>query len=335
MAYVNTYNPGGIAGSASADRYSTVDELLIQLPDNDSQLIQAGDIRDSVYTLYADIQDLSLLVASVSTSSGNQFYSNSNVVPYAVGGVAAGSTFVGTYSFQEMFDRLLYPYVAPGASLGSLSVREFGAPLSVSLSYNVTVNSNPISSIFVNGSSRSFPPYSGTVVTTGTYSVPLLSLQQTNTFNMSVTDTKPTTINSSTNLTWRHRMYWGRFNFGSINLTTNPGSASYMASLITDTGIRNMNSGNANGSAVNSELTTTKSRTLSSINGGGFHLVFAWPTVFSGSTSPIFTVNGLQNTAFTNIRPGYVFTNAYGLTASYEVYVSNTLQNSPSNITMS
>lgn len=332
MAIIGGYATGS---SQSATWYSTVDELLSQLPDNSANLISASDVRDSVYTLYAGIQQVAAVAGSASVAASGQFYSNANSVPYTVGGIAAGTTFVGTYSMQQMFDQLLYPYVSPGASLGSLGVREFGAPLSVSLSWTATVNTNPLSSILVNGSPQSFPPYTGTVVTSGTYSLPLVLLQQSNTFNMSVTDTLPTTTNTNVTLTWRHRMYWGRFNFGSVNLTSNPGSASYMASLISDSDVRTMLSGNANGSATNNALAIDKSRTLNNMSGGGNHLVFAWPSVFPNSTTPIFTVNGLANSAFTPIKTAYSFTNQYGLTTNYEIWVSNTVQNSPLNIIIS
>jgi hypothetical protein len=332
MAIVGGYGTGT---SASAVWYSTVDELLGQLPDNDASLIRAADIRDSVYSLYAYIQGVSSVAASASVSAGGQLYSNSNSVPFTVGGVTAGTTFVGTFSLQQMFDRLLYPYVPPSAHLNDIAVREFGSPLSVSLGWSASVRTNPISFITVNGTPKIFPPYSGVEVATGTYSLPLNSIEQSNSFLMSVIDNSAVTSTSSTTLTWRHRVYWGVYNFGQFNLTTNPGSASYMASLISDSDVRTMLSGNANGSAVNSSLAVDKSRTLLNMNGGGSHLVFAWPSLFSNSTTPTFTVNNVPNNAFTNLKTNYLFTNQYGLTASYEIWVSNTLQNSPLNIIIS
>jgi hypothetical protein len=53
MPIIGTYS----GGSASANRYSTVDELLTQLPDNTSNLIVAQDVRDSVYTLWETINE--------------------------------------------------------------------------------------------------------------------------------------------------------------------------------------------------------------------------------------------------------------------------------------
>ena len=136
-------------GSASADRYSTIDELLIQLPDNTANLIVAQDIRDSVYSLWKNIEDVSIVAASAASASA--FFQNSNATPITVGGIPAGSTFSTPKTLQEMWDLLLYPYVAPGASLGSLSNREYGAPLAVNLSWSAVRNSNAITSIIVGG----------------------------------------------------------------------------------------------------------------------------------------------------------------------------------------
>jgi hypothetical protein len=93
-----------------------------------------------------------------------------------------------------------------------------------------------------------------------------------------------------------------------------------------------MLSGNANGSALNSELALTKTKIYEGMNGNGNHLVFAWPSVFSGSTTPTFYVNGLVNNAFTPIKTSYSFTNQYGVTSNYEIWVSNTKYNNSVNI---
>jgi hypothetical protein len=144
-----------------------------------------------------------------------------------------------------------------------------------------------------------------------------------------------TTSNSSTSITWMNRIYWGRIDLSSIgnpNLTTNPGSASSVASLCTDTLIRSLT-----GASVGSgkELSTSKDKTYTGINGSGQYLIFAWPSSVSGALTPTFTVNGLPNTAFTRVRTASPFVNQFGFTTNYEVWVSNTLQNSPLNIVIS
>ena len=67
-------------GSASADRYSTFEELLSQLPDNTANQIQASDIRDSVWTLWNKAIDSN----SRSMEFGNIVNSDdvANLLPY-------------------------------------------------------------------------------------------------------------------------------------------------------------------------------------------------------------------------------------------------------------
>lgn len=328
MAQVGSFS----YGSASAYWYNTVQELLGQLPDNNASLIQASDIRDSVYSLWSEIGVVSAIANSASVANSGALFSNTTPTPYSVGGITAGSTFVGNYSLQDMFERLLYPDVGPMSIMNSLSDREFGAALSVSLGWTVSVNTNAIATIYVNGLPVSFPPYSGFQSAVGTYSTPVTLLTQANTFSMVVTDTSSLVSTASVVLNWKHRRYWGKFNFGDVDLTTNPGSASYMSSLISDSNIRSMLSGNANGSAANSELSLTKTKTYEGINGGGSHLVFAWPSIYPNSTSPTFYVNGMLNNAFTSLKTAYSFANQYGLSVNYEIWVSNTKYNSPVNI---
>lgn len=327
MAVVGSFS----YGSASAVWYSTIQEVLGQLPDNTGQLIQASDIRDAIYSVWSDLQVVSTIANSASVANSGTLYTNSNLVPYQVGGVTAGSSFPTNYSIQQMFDKLLYPDVYPSIVMNSLPDREFGSSLNVSIGWTVSIGTYPIATITVASIPQTFPPYSNFQPSVGTYSLST-SLFQTNSFDMTVVDTNSLTSTASTLLTWKHRKYWGKFYFGDFNLTTNPASASYMASLISDSDVRSMLSGNANGSAVNSELSITKSKTYTNMNGAGSHLVFAWPSVFSGSSTPVFQVNGLLNNAFTPLKSGYIFTNQYGYTASFEVWVSNTPYNNEVNI---
>lgn len=332
MALIGSYS----FGSASAYRYSTIDELLIQLPDNNANLITAQDIRDSVYSLWKNIEDVNIIAASAASASA--FYQNSNPTPITIGGIPAGSTFSTPKTMQEMWDMLLYPYVSPGASLGPLPNREYGAPLSVNLSWSVVKNSNSITSIIVDGFAQvpTGNSQTGIQATTGTHSVSP-GVSETNIFNMSVSDGISVT-NASTSLTWMNRRYWGSVDLSSIgnpDLTSNPSLSSLVAAFVTDGVLLSLTGANANSQAFGSELSTTKNKTYIGINGSGKHLIFAWPSGVSNPYTPIFTVNGLPNTAFTRIRSNSPFVNQYGFTTNYEVWVSNTLQNSPLNIVIS
>ena len=315
-------------GSASATRYSTVNELLNQLPDNTANLIDASDVRDSVYSLWEYIGDVQTLASQSATVS--TYYTNSTSVPVTIGGITAGMSFPGTYSMQQMWDMLLYPYIAPSCSLGSLGNRQFGAPLPVTLSWSVTKNTNTITSIIVDGVAQvpTGVSQAGTKAASSTHSVSP-GVSQVNTFTMTCSD-GTTTPGTSVNLTWMNKRYWGKVDLTSIgnpDLTTNPGLAGSVGAFLTDTVIKSL-SGAGVGSG--SELSTTKSKTYTNMNGTGQHLVFAFPTAFG---TPAFSVNGFSSTAFTKVRSASVFVNDYSFSGTlYDVWVSNTLQGSPLNI---
>lgn len=318
-----------IAGSASADYLNTVDEALSQLPDNTANLIKAKDVRDSVWTLWNRIDDVSIIAGSAASASA--YFQNPNPTPIDVGGIPAGSTFPTPQDMQTMWNSLLYPYIAPAALLTGGGTREFGGPTNVTLNWSVTKNSNPITFITVDGNSiiPTGNNQSGIQLSTATHSLSP-GISETNTFNMSTGD-GTSTSNASTTLTWMNRIYWGSLDLSSIgnpNLTLNPGLASSVSTLINSSTLINL-IGLGSGVGTGSELTTTKTKTYDGIDGSGDYLIFAWPSSLSGSTTPVFKVNGLQSTAFTSVKTSWSFTNQFGFVTNYEVWVSNTLQNSP------
>jgi len=326
-----------ISGSASADYFNTAAELLSQLPDNNANIIVAKDIRDSVWTLWNRIDDVQILASQ--SASASSYFMNANATPVTVGGIVAGSTFSTPKTMQEMFDLLLYPYIAPGASITGLSNRQFGSSLGVTLNWTATKNSNSITSIIVNGNVQ-IPTGNtqlGSQAANGTHSL-TPGLSQSNSFNMSVGD-GTTTTNTSTSLTWMNNRHWGYVDLSSLgnpDLTANPGSASIVGAYITDTIIKALTGANANAQLFGKELSTTKSKIYTGIDGAGKHLVFAWPSTVASPYTPTFTVNGLPNTAFTRVRTNSVFVNEVGFNGTnYEVWVSNTAQNSPLNIIIS
>ncbi len=112
---IGTYS----GGSASAYEYSTFPELLSQLPDNTGNLIDAINVRNSVYTLWqrvSQVQNVASQSASASTT-----YTNSNPTPLPIFGIPPGSTF-NNKTMTEMWNDLLYPYVPPTLSLSVSSI---------------------------------------------------------------------------------------------------------------------------------------------------------------------------------------------------------------------
>jgi hypothetical protein len=320
-------------GSASAIQYSTIEELLSQLPDNTENIIVAQDIRDAVYTLWE---------RTATSSTASVFFQNSNTTPFSVGGIPAGSTFTNPTDMQTIWNQLLYPYVAQVSSLSlSPTIREYGNPNalslnSITLNWSIIRNSNPILSINVDG--QSFTPtgnsQTGTKLTTGTHSWNTSLVSQNQTFTMTTND-GTTNLSSTASLTWMNNRFWGRIDLSSIgnpNLTTNPSAASQVATLCTDLVVRTL--GGA-GVGSGSQLSTTKNSSYNGINGAGQYLIFAWPSSVPDALTPNFTVNGILNTAFTRVRTASPLVNVHGFTTNYEVWVSNTAQNSPLNIVIS
>ena len=339
MAIIGSYSVTGQELITLSYAYSTVDELLSQIPDNSTNLIQASDVRDSVYTLWNQIQNVSLIAASAASASA--FFQNPDPTTISVGGIPAGSTFPTQKTMQEMFDQLLYPYVAPLVSPSSLGDRQFGQNpiLPVNVTWSITKKKFNITSVsFSDGYVPIFTPGSQTQThsfNTATYSQNP-GISQTNTFGISVGDGQ-TIVTSNATLTWKNKIYWGFIDLTSLgnpNLTTNPSLATTVGNFATDTLIKSLSGAGAGGYMYGNALSTSINGPggggYDGINGGGKHLIFAWPSNFPNATTPIFTVMGLNVTTFTRVRNNSIFSNEYGFTGTrYEVWVSNTLQNSP------
>lgn len=333
MALLYGYGTGSVIESF---RYDQVIDLLNQIPNNTTNLIKAEDVRDSVFTLWERITDLSVIVASASLTPTT--YVNPNPTTITVGGISAGTTFPTPKTVQQMFDSLLYPYTAPTISLTPNSQKEYGQSLSTTLNWSVVKKSNPILSVIIDGFSLSGitgNSQAGTRIVSGTYSLPL-AVSTTNTFLMQVNDGTSTT-NTSATITWMNKIYWGNIDLSGLvvpnpDLTLNPSYATYVTNAVTSNLIKALTGA---GVGTGNELSITKNKTYLGINGAGRYLIFAWPSTVSGSNTPTFTVNGLPNTAFTKVRTGWSFTNAYGIVSSYEVWVSNTAYNSAANIIVS
>lgn len=313
--------PGSIGGTSSngtlSYEYDDVDDLLGYLHDNTANDINASDVRDSVFTLWERIDKVSIIAGSAASASAT--FINPNPTTVTVGGIPSGSTFPTVQTMQQMFDKLLYPYQAPVLSLSANpSQKEYGDALTTTLSWSYTQKSNPITSATVNGSVVTGT--SGTKSATGTYST--IGVSTVNTFPMAVTDNQSNTTVTTTTLTWMNKIRWGAVNLSAIspsnpNLTTNPEFSGNVGAAIT----------NATINGLTGQLATSKAKVYTGINGGGNYLIFAWPTIFSGV--PTFIVNNLPSTAFTRVKTNWAYTNSFGVVTNYEVWVSNTLQNSP------
>ena len=85
--------------------YRFITDLLDNIPDNTSNLIDAQDVRDAIWTLWNKIDDVIVGLSSSGTFSADLSYNRTRLSSAAaVGGVPTGSTFSGT--IQDVLDNL-------------------------------------------------------------------------------------------------------------------------------------------------------------------------------------------------------------------------------------
>jgi hypothetical protein len=326
MSYVGSYSVGGSYSIITLSKeYTTIDELLIQLPNNANYEIDPSDIRDSIYTLWERINNVSIIASQSASASSNAYFTNSLPVPVTIGGIESVTTFSGTNSMQYMWDSLLYPHINPSVYLSvnlNYINREFGASTIVDLRWVASENTSNIQSpIVVGGNSISYtgPSQSGQYLTS--------SVNIDTTFYMSVTDINGKSSTASVNVSWYNAVYWGYYSPPGGTPSLPPMNILLPANKPSWANGASVTRSDINGVGQNGKaLYNTKVGNYDGIYGSGSNLVFAWPSSFG---YPIFKVDGVVNNAFTLVGNSITFTNFYGYTHSYDVWMSDTAQNSP------
>lgn len=294
--FSRTYPFGGDIFSESG-----LDQMMSSLPNNDSNLISARDVRDSVFTLWKRGDELrDEIVATIS----NFKYTNSESLSSDLGGWKIGDNF-NEVPLQNLFDTLFYPYVSPLLSLSLVpSVGEFGQFTSTLINWSVTKTKETIQSIKLNGTD--IIPITG-LSQTGAASLPVSTSATSSFFTLQVFDGSFTQSIVAT-YSNKNLIYWGSVT--SINIT------------FIESDIKNLSF---------SALSDNLELTLDGINGGGDYLAFSWPSSFG---DPIFITNGLINTAFTKIHgvsgvtSSIIYTSG-SYSTNYDFWVSDYQQNSP------
>lgn len=313
----------GATGSPTySETLSGIDQMMTVLPDNTANQITARNVRDVAFTLYEEIMGLSSSVDSLTLglSASLIYYDNGNQSTVSVGGLTAGSTFPNI-TLQTLIDRMLYTYTLPVLSISiNTPVLEYGNTQSVLITWNLTKEKNAINTADIIGPNSSISLSSGLLPTnlfqtaTGVVSLqPIVNI--VNGFTFSVNDYNAGDGSGSiTNIATASVSYSNRIYWGAISSTSSITLSSQILSL----------SGAGIGSG--SELKSTFVSNYDGINAGGNFLAFSWPTSYG---TPIFLVNSVVSTAFTKVNSNWLFTNSYGYTASYDVWISDTKQNSP------
>jgi carbon monoxide dehydrogenase subunit G len=335
--------------------YAYISDLLANIPDNNTNQIDAKDVRDAVWTLWNRVESLSASFSD--TSSIDMRYDRTRASSAAsVGGVGMGSTFSGT--LQDVFDRIFYPYTPPSCSLSGGGNRQFGANTAVTLNFTLNKFEKPVSAVsitllsgttpltipsvltqnntttatFVSGPSTT----PASVVTYATHSLVPTSTSLSNTYTLTIGDGVGS-AQSTTTVTWMNYLYNGTLNLSTLSGNANPdltvrpdgsNSNAVAASIVQiaasiDSNTIKASTGTYNRVLVSKVLATSRTLSLTDYVAGNNYLFFAWPTIFG---TPTFKINGLSNTAFTKVKSNYVFVNENGFSGvNYDVWISNTV----------
>lgn len=210
-----------------------------------------------------------------------------------VGGIDAGSTFESPgISHNELWDRLLHPYVAPtitiSGSPSNSTVREIGVSTSITITANVTQGSKAIASVKI---------YEGSTATSknaaaGSQSQTYDGITATTTFKAEASDGE-TTASKSLTYTFVDPFYWGA-------VASAPTTSDAVKALT---------------KAVQTKGTKTVAYTTTATNK---YYCFCYPSSY-GNLSTILDQSGFDNTndfAKTTVS----VTNAAGSAVAYNVY---------------
>jgi hypothetical protein len=299
--------PAPTGGSSSANEYSTIQELLYKMPDNTANLIQAKDVRDSVYTLWERISDVQTVASQ--SASASVIYTNSTPTPNTIGGITSGSTFTNQ-TMKQMWDALLYPYIPPSASLTGGVTREYGDSNLVSLTWTATKGSENLTSIIVPISTPVVP----TNVSVQSSTVIVSSTQNVNTtFTMTISDVPngSSTISDTESFLWINRRYWG-------TLPTGHALVSVSSAPFTHANISSLSSELSNGYTQTRTITTNFD-----------YVVFIFPhnSVDFSTNPPHISIGGFGNNNWVKTRSNVQFTNQYSYTGTnYDVWVFGNTQ---------
>lgn len=304
----------GVIGSPTyAVAINDLGLMLTVLPDNSSNLITAQDVRDVVAGLYENISSVSSSLISIATSS--LAYTNNNLTPISLGGIPYNSFFTGS-SIQTVLDRLFYPYTSPVISLTSTpNLLEYGNPAQVVLDWSILAGINDIQSSNIIRPLQpnqvvSTPVAFGSTNSTLASNTPILNTLTIFTFsvndlNLLVSPNTGGDNFATTSVSWSLRRYWGALPVGHPLLIASTNTFSH-----------------SDISFLSSELNESYSQSREIMTNLSYP-VFVWPNsvVDLQNFPPKSFINGLPNNDWIKTRDGVVFTNQFGYTSSYDVWV--------------
>jgi hypothetical protein len=207
---------------------------------------------------------------------------------------------VGGNTVNEFLEGYFFPAVPLSTNISGGGIRQFGNNAGFTLTWSVTRNTNPITSIVVDG--VTIPVIDGNSQT-GTQAAVIATPNTNQTYTITAQDAGGFTSNASTTVTFRNKRF---FFTDSDNLVGLSDSA-------ISTAVKTFE-------GSSSEFATGRAKSTFTITPSGEFFYYVIPASFG---TPIFTINGLVNNDFTEVN--FQFDNSDGFTSSYNLYRTNNI----------
>ncbi len=312
----------GTASNWYSQYETDITQLLQRLQDNTGNLIDAKDVRDSIWTLYTGLQQ----IASQSSTQSTTF-SSDRVTTFGVGGIRRGITF-SSIDYKDLIAQMLESYAPPtiDSFLPTNTTYQFGQTAPVpSLTYTITPKYSPLFSINFEAPGGPVPSIvpTGSDPEVGTSSGVSLtfsstpSITENNVFTMSVVTQDALTFSATSSVVYKHKIY-----YGSIDLTTIGGfTPSDVASVLTTRAY--LTDARVKGLSYSS-LQTGFEFKENIIFGTGSYFIYAHPSVYGELPQEGFYTVNMFSTDFTKVRDTSTFSNDFSYQTPYDVWISNT-----------
>jgi len=312
----------GTASNWYSQFETDITQLLLRLQDNTGNLIDAKDVRDSVWTLYQGLQD----VASQSSTQSTTFNSTRRTT-FEVGGLSRGVTFSNS-DYGDLFKQMFESYSPPLINIFNTTntTYQFGqtTPVPV-LTYNITPNYSPLFSINFTAPGGSVPSIvpTGSDPETGTSAaVPLTysitpTISELNVFTMSVVTQDALTFSATSSIVYNHKIYYGSIDLTSIGgfISGSASSVSATRTYLTDARIKGL---------LYSSLQTGFEFKENITFGTGSYFIYAHPSIYGELPQQGFYTMNMFSTDFTKIKDAYTFSNEFSYNTPYDIWISNT-----------
>lgn len=264
-----------------------------------SSYLEITDPVDGQILVYDDV--LGKFVNETASAGGTVTYSTTSPVPTTIGGIEAGKEYTNE-NITTVINDLLFPYQYPafstftvaGASSGSYEVGYTYAAGDKVFAWTTTNNSNiKPNSVTLNGTAG--------LANDGTETQAISAITNntvaTSTFTISAENTKNQTFSKIITLSWSMKRFWG------VSASTS----------LDDAGIL----------LLNSEIATSRVKTVTYDCTGGRYFYFAYPSAWGDLNNT--KINSLTWNDWVLVSRGFV--NQYGVTIPMNIYRSYNLLN--------